>query len=241
MATVSSRGFTVIELMLFVAISGALFAGLMLGVNTNIAQQRYRDSVLSYSSLLQNQYSEVLNTRNERTDEWKCTNGVVEPQPNAGDPRGASQCVILGRAIWITDNGSGYQSSPVIGVEPQGQVTPGDLETLAAYKPVLSDSFDTAKGTLDWDSNLVTPQHQPSMASFLILRSPASGLIRVFASNSPLPSDIAAAITTDATTTSITNCVRGQTGLLPVQSVTVDPKIAGPTGIVIKENDPVCA
>lgn len=241
MASVSSRGFTVIELMLFVAISGALFAALMIGVNSNITQQRYRDSVLSYGSFLQNQYSDVLNTRNERTDQWKCAGGNVVPQPNAGDPRGTSQCVILGRAISITNNGSGYKTSAVIGVEPAQQSTEGDLETLAAYNPILSDSFDATSGTIDWESSLATPQRQPSMASFLILRSPASGLIRVFASNSPLPANLSTAITAATATTPVTNCIEGQTGLLPVESITVDPKIAGPTGIVVKENDTSCA
>lgn len=233
MTTVSLRGFTIIELMMFVAISGALFASLMIGVNTNITQQRYRGSVVSYGSLLQSQYSEVLNPRNDRTGELKCASDTASP-------RGASGCVILGRAIWLTGNGTEYRTASVIGTDLPFQNFSGDLDALVKYKPVLSDSLGVSSGTFDWDINLVTTQKQPSMASFLILRSPTSGLIKVFASDSPLPRDLSNAITESTATVPVKNCVRGQTGLLPIASVEINPQVAGPNGVVLKENDSVC-
>ena len=62
MAREREGGFTVIELMLFLGITGALFAALMVGVSSNIIQQQYKDTVSTYANFLQNQYSEVLNT-----------------------------------------------------------------------------------------------------------------------------------------------------------------------------------
>jgi type II secretory pathway pseudopilin PulG len=70
-------GFTIIELMLFLAVGAGLFAALMIGVNGNITQEHYRQSVLEYASLIQDQYSEVLNPRNDRDDNWKCQGGAV--------------------------------------------------------------------------------------------------------------------------------------------------------------------
>ncbi len=240
MATVEIRGFTVIELMLFLGITGALFAALMFGANNNIAQQRYRESVVTYSSLLQDQYSEVMNTRNERENDWTCVDGTVIEQPNSGEARGTSSCVILGRAIEIAGDGTSIRTSSVIGTEPAEQSAPSDIEALVAYRPKVSDTFDRVTNPLDWGSNLVTLAGQPSMASFLILRSPASGLIRVFTSESPLPADLTTLITPSAATALITNCVHGQSGLLPTQSVTVNPKVAGADGVILKEVDSAC-
>lgn len=42
MITSKERGFTVIELMLFLGVTGALFAALMFGVNASVNQQRYQ-------------------------------------------------------------------------------------------------------------------------------------------------------------------------------------------------------
>ena len=235
-----ASGFTVIELMLFLGITGALFAALMIGVNTNITQQRYREGVQSYGALLQDQYSEVTNTRNERNDQWKCTDSTVVQQPVNGDPRGTTQCVILGRAIQIQNNGSVIKTTPVIGMESGLQNVPSDLELLVSYQPKLADVFDVTTTQLDWETSLDTTDKQPSTASFLILRSPSSGLLRVFTSPNPLPADLSTMITAAAVTTVVKNCVKGPSGLLPIQSVSVDPRVAGPDGIVIKEVDDAC-
>ena len=241
MATVNAHGFTIIELMLFLGVTGALFAALMIGVNSNISSQRYRESVKSYSSLLQNQYSEATNTRNGRGDDWTCTDGTVAEQPTGGDPRGTSPCVLLGRAIQINSDGTSVQSTAVVGVEPGGQRSTSDLDTLVAYKPKLATSFDATTTSIDWGSSLDDTNHKPSVASFLILRSPASGLLRVFASPSALPGDLVTMITPANATTPLVNCIEGQTGSNPIQSITVDPRIAGPDGVILKEVDPVCA
>lgn len=240
MTTVSVRGFTVIELMLFLGITGALFAALMFGVNSNITQQRYRDSVVSLNTLLQGQYSEVSNTRNERDNNWKCNeDGTIAQSPVEGEPRGASACVILGRAIEIQDNGTKISTSSVVGREPVGQATTSDIATLLAYHPRIS-SFDTQDSTVDWGSALSTTTHQPSMASILILRSPASGLIRVFTSPSPFPADISSLISPAGASGIIKACFEGDRGSLPKQSISIDPRISGPNGVMVNEVDSAC-
>ncbi len=240
MTTASERGFTIIELMLFLGITGALFAALMFGVNANITQQRYRESVVNYSTLLQDQYSEVSNTRNERDGNWKCEGGIVSQQPTGGDARGTTSCVLLGRAVQISANGTTIKTSPVIGLEPARQDSTSDITTLLAYHPNIT-SYGEETTSIDWGSSLATTNHEPSTASFLILRSPASGLLRVFASSSPLPADISSIIAAGTASTKLTNCVQGDSGSLPIQSVSIDPRIAGPDGVILNEVDPACA
>ena len=54
-------GFTLIEVSLFLAITGLLFLGVTLGVQNSIYQQRYNDAVQSFANFLGNIYDEVLN------------------------------------------------------------------------------------------------------------------------------------------------------------------------------------
>jgi type II secretory pathway pseudopilin PulG len=55
------KGFTVIEVILFIAISSFLIIGLVMGVSSTIARQRYVDSVQDFADVLRTQYYAVSN------------------------------------------------------------------------------------------------------------------------------------------------------------------------------------
>ena len=55
------RGFTLVEVALFLAVTGALFAGILVGTQNSIWQQRYNDAVQNYVDFLKNVYAEVSN------------------------------------------------------------------------------------------------------------------------------------------------------------------------------------
>lgn len=61
------RGFTLIEVILFLAVTTALFVGIAAGVQGSIFQQRYTDSVQNYAEFLRSVYSQVSNVQNEST------------------------------------------------------------------------------------------------------------------------------------------------------------------------------
>jgi len=240
MSVNSARGFTIIEVMLFLAITGGLFAALMIGVNTGITQQRYLDSVRSYKALIQNQYSEVLNTRNDNAGKYKCSDsndGSVE-QADPQDVNGTSHCVILGRAIQITDNGKKVVTSSVTGCDSCVQNTNrNDLSVLIDYKPKLA-TFDTETTDIDWGANLTVAADggqasSNSTAVILILRSPTTGNIRLFTSPQSLgnSTDVASMITQESSSTIVKNCVYGDSGLLPKQMISIDPRIASPDAV----------
>jgi len=88
-------GFTIIETMLFLGITGLLIVGILAGTGNSISIQRYRDSVTSLQSMLQMQYSNVENVSNNSVAAKSC--GAKT------SPRGQSDCVILGRFISTTD------------------------------------------------------------------------------------------------------------------------------------------
>lgn len=251
MTAVKSRGFTIIEVILFLGISGAMFAALIVGMNGTITQQRYRESVRSYAAFLQQQFSEVESTHITRTNELKCALGddgraVVSDRQQGGDIPGSPSdnpaCVMLGRAIDVTNGGLSIRVLPVVGVYDetvaQGQLS--DIQTLTGYGPNTTSKFSTVSYDIEWGSELKTVNKAPFEASFLILRSPSSGLIRVFASNSSLPADIRSLVTVANATIAIKSCIDGQRGLLPMQSVTVDTKVAGQDSIITQEFDTAC-
>lgn len=55
------KGFTLVEIALFLAITGLLFVGIIVGTNNSIFQQRFTDSVQNYAEFLRSIYSEVSN------------------------------------------------------------------------------------------------------------------------------------------------------------------------------------
>lgn len=64
----SRSGFTVIEVMLFLAISGLMFAGLLAGAGSSIARQRYKDSVQDFTEFIRGVYSSALAVENFRQE-----------------------------------------------------------------------------------------------------------------------------------------------------------------------------
>lgn len=244
----SERGFTIIELMLFLAITGALFAALMIGVNSGITQQRYLDSVRSYKSLLQNQYSEVLNTRNSDDPTWKCVNsttkGKVDKVENVDsgdrDPRGTSQCVILGRAISISNGGKTVTTASVTGdgytVQDDSK---DDIAVIKSFSPQIGE-YDADKTEIDWGAYLIPATQQTgssaSTAVIVIVRSPATGAIRIFTADHELRStDVKTAIDNGelSSTNVLQNCIKGDSGQLPKQLISIDPRIASPDAVSV--------
>ena len=55
------RGFTLVEVSLFLAISGLLLIGIIAGTQNSISAQRFKDSVQNYMEFLRSVYSEVSN------------------------------------------------------------------------------------------------------------------------------------------------------------------------------------
>ena len=58
------RGFTLIEVALFLAVSGALFVGVMAGMQGAISEQEKNDAVQNFAEFLRSAYSEAENVQN---------------------------------------------------------------------------------------------------------------------------------------------------------------------------------
>lgn len=178
----SDTGFTVIETMLFLSITGLLAVGILVGSGIAINQQRYRDSVNSLKSYIQQQYSEIGNVTNNRDQTWTCDSAAtVSQSPAAGEPRGTSDCVILGRLITVDASGTKLTASNVVGYKPDGVASAAsDIAELGNYKLGIS-SIDQDSEDVSWGAQVVKQKSTtPQPLSILIIHSPLSGSILTF-------------------------------------------------------------
>ena len=180
MATKTDSGFTIIEAMLFLGVAGALTVAILAGSGLAINQQRYRDSVNSLKSLIQEQYSETSNVVNDRAGEEACADAVVVTPPGPVTPqaRGTSECVVMGRFITIDNTGKLVHTASVVGYRTSNadEEASDILEIQKNYHLGLSslnqENFDIA-----WSAQVVKPKTLADAmpVSILILRSPLSG------------------------------------------------------------------
>jgi type II secretory pathway pseudopilin PulG len=202
MGTQKTRGFTIIESLLFLAISGVLVVAMLAGVGVTVQIQRYRDAVETFKTLLQDQYSELASVKNEeRTAAWSCSTQAETVEGGSGaKERGQSDCVILGRYVAI--NGGDITLYNVLGY-PTGSSTSGtDIDKLRANYVLNISTMTKEEKTLEWGAEIAWPSsgggsqspQTPREVSFLFIRSPDSGQIYTFTSDTafdvPTPSSL---------------------------------------------------
>jgi type II secretory pathway pseudopilin PulG len=185
MGTMKRAGFTVIEVMLFLAVTGLLAASILVGSGIAINQQRYRDSVSSLQSYIQQQYSMVTSVANGRDQNWTCDssgNVIAAPDVSAGQPRGTTNCVILGRFITVDATGTNLTASNVVGYElPNTTTQASDIAEIANNYKLGISPIDQDTQVVSWGAQVVKPKTTtPQPLSILIVRSPLSGSIVTF-------------------------------------------------------------
>lgn len=122
MGTVQEReqkGFTIIEVMLFLALSGFLLAGILAGTGSSISNQRYKDAVQDAADALRSAYSFVADTQVETrsADEGICGKTVESASDDSDNlsnaNRGRTSCAVYGAVVMI--DGPRIQTTTVIG------------------------------------------------------------------------------------------------------------------------------
>lgn len=102
------RGFTIIEVLLFLSISGLLMALLFVGTGIAIQRQQYQDTIQSFASFLRGQYAAMVSVENDNEAGEKC------PIDNMQAARGQSNCVIVGRYLQADGaDGKTYETFPI--------------------------------------------------------------------------------------------------------------------------------
>jgi type II secretory pathway pseudopilin PulG len=190
MSVTNKAGFTIIETMLFLAITGLLVVGILAGTGTSINIQRYHDSVSSFKAVLQQQYADVATVQNgERSDGLSCDSAAILGTSGSLS-RGQTDCVVMGR--YLTIDSQAVAVSTVIGHPKTSGSYDSDIAELKDYNLAVLPA-STENSTLEWNAQIAWPvagdgahptDSTPRAISLLIVRSPTSGLIYTFSNDS---------------------------------------------------------
>lgn len=70
------QGFTLVEISLFLAITGFIFIGIVLGIQNSLFQQKYNDSTQGFAEFLRTVYSQAMNVENSSTSSGRSNRAI---------------------------------------------------------------------------------------------------------------------------------------------------------------------
>ena len=190
----NSSGFTIIEVVLFLAVGGLLGVGILAGASQSVNQQRYQDGVRSLASELQSQYSAVVNVENDRAgNSYRCnpSGTVIDTSVSGGvaQSRGTSDCTIVGRVIDVTGGNRVVTSQPVYAtadpmkdsILPTSDVDALRKSNLVVPTAATANTLGRDSYEMEWGTSSVTPAGTPRQFRLLVVRSPFSNMVRTYA------------------------------------------------------------
>lgn len=180
------RGFTIIEVSLFLSLSALLLATLIFGMQRMVSQARFEDSVNSLTSFIQSQYEEARSGINPRSvgDIDAACNGAV----GVASAPGTSNCLLIGKVLHFNQDSSDVRTSYAIATT----VPDSSLSDQAALEASNLIEPDVGQQTyeIQWGAEftmgrlLNPPTGLPATASevdtIAILRSPVSSQVLVY-------------------------------------------------------------
>jgi type II secretory pathway pseudopilin PulG len=175
-----AKGFSIIEVILFLGITGLVMAVLLAGVGTALNRERYHDAVNSFQDYLQGQYSLAANVNNSRESTTICKDGKIIVDGTADMGRGTSDCTIVGRVLYSTSDGRSVNSAQVYATVDAADLS-GDDDAQVLRDAKLAVSPEVENFIIGWSTELV-PQggSSPSVFSILIVRTPTNGQIHTY-------------------------------------------------------------
>lgn len=196
MGTKNYAGFTIIETMLFLAVSALLIFAMLAGTGASLNIQRYRDSVETFKSVLQQQYADLTSVVNSRDNSWGCSSTAMPSQGGATEKRGQSDCMIMGKYVRVEN--SDMQIYTVIGYAHGTAPQTNDVETLRTNYTLNVSNAEKVERGLEWGTYISWPKTingtpnanplSPRKFGMLVIRSPESGQIYTFtASDNGVP------------------------------------------------------
>lgn len=206
-----SSGFTIIEVMLFLAITGLLLAGILANASSSLNSQHYRDGVEAVKDRITAQYAKVYSLTNDNSG----ANAASDPCRGTNKPRGASDCLYVGRLIEIypeaTRPVSHMRISPVVAIPRAGYSdqqyyatqNSSSASVVADSTNKLSQQYQVKRYTenseliydqeLDWAMAAVPKNGTKDnllTLSLLVLRSPVDGTVQTYDIRADKPDQI---------------------------------------------------
>ena len=204
MVTRTSSGFTIIETLLFLGITGLLVLGALIGTGANVNIQRYRDATETFKAVIQDQYADTANVQNGRQNGGRCNTAAGVVSDASGEVRGQSKCVVVGKYVRVS---GGNISIYTVLARERATTTPtsDDLISLRSNYALNISRTEVEKRTMEWGTTITWPATIPGeplakadnngaagsarSIALLFLRSPDSGQVYTFSSNT-VPTDV---------------------------------------------------
>ncbi|MFZ1258038.1 MAG: hypothetical protein WAQ25_01050 [Candidatus Saccharimonas sp.] len=182
MGVKSVKGFSIIEVILFLGITGIIMAVLLGGITVALNRERYRDATNSFHDYMQGQYNSATNVNNTRANTEVCKSGAILQDSTADTGRGTSDCTIVGRVIYGAADGASVSTAAVYATVDAATLSgDDDVAVLQAAKLIASPTRETF--TIGWDTTLVQKKSSNiNVFSMLIVRSPTNGTVHTYIS-----------------------------------------------------------
>ncbi len=179
----SREGFTIIEVMLFLAITGLMMLGIFTAIRGTIDAQRYQDATASVVDYLQGQYNLVDNVQSNRKSTYTCAaSGIL----GGASHRGTTNCSIVGRFVVSTDAGKTLTSQPIIATRDIKQLPvdtdPVGMGLVLASKELMAEDQDH---TVAWATSVYVESGgaKDTQFAFAFVKNPYSGLTQTYYSS----------------------------------------------------------
>jgi type II secretory pathway pseudopilin PulG len=218
MAGSRQAGFTIVEVTLFMAITGMLFLIALAGTGNAIRSFRFTDSGRSLESFAQKQYDDIVNGLNSRSASVSCTAGTINT--GTGQTVGSSNCLLIGKLITFTAGSTDVTIYPVIGSEPVGvNYAQSDEQLITAFSPKTVTTTNTSTYQIPWGavpSGFKRISDNVATNGLLLIRSPKSTRIvsYTFKITGAVPTDLGSVVGTSANRSQATNfCIKNADGL----------------------------
>ncbi|MBQ1528594.1 hypothetical protein IIZ77_03035 [Candidatus Saccharibacteria bacterium] len=180
------RGFTIIEVSLFLALSGFLMVGLILGANISISRQRYNDSVNNFTDFIRGAYTDTLNVSNYNDQSGRTKTAIYGKFITFGEPDAGKTVYaydVVGKAI----SSSAATSSTVL-VMLKNEINANIIQSESSGGTTYVNSFyRITPYTIPWDGELQNPNNTDGSVNstlfsgaVLVVRSPTTGGIRTY-------------------------------------------------------------
>ncbi len=195
MAPIKQRGFTIIELTLYLGVAGLLLASMMVGITVSVKRQRFADSVNATQGFLQQQFNETQNTLNDRVAQV-CDNATPGSGGIETQTRGASKCLIAGKLLDIRPTPAGSEGTIAVHNVLIKADLPADYATLPGgdvelfqnqlNTTVVENALNDTTFRVPWGAELPqlrygsTPLASSDIRYIALLRSPVSGSIGLY-------------------------------------------------------------
>ncbi|HWZ65540.1 MAG TPA: hypothetical protein VNX65_01945 [Patescibacteria group bacterium] len=205
-----SQGYTIIEVSLFLAITGLLFIIALFGTGNALQTTRFSDTGRTTHAYLQKQYDNLFNGVNTRPGQEECNASNVDTL--ASQSPGTSNCLSLGKAIFFKIGSTVLTTYDVVGTEPANpNYNLSDTDLIKSFSPKLVRNVSVDTFQIPWQATIIggkRPVDNVSTDVFMLIRSPRSTHVVSYTFKEsdlrPDPNDMSPVLI-DANTSQLTN------------------------------------